>query len=189
MPPSSPALFSLTSKQKLIQLHSGSDLPMIQTPLLPHQKNRLAFLWDGEIPNGKSACNLWATSPLESTFNARHIITKKVVHSFESLSTNTPLGGLLVDDMGLGKIIQVIALIVISKEQLITNPQCSRPTIIICPTCNQKYPSILRLQHCKPKSTVAPLVTHYPRPTSYNVISLSLLTIISPKDLNKPIPL
>ncbi|MBW0528130.1 hypothetical protein O181_067845 [Austropuccinia psidii MF-1] len=86
MPPSYPALFSLTSKQKLIQLPSGSDLPMmtpphsiIQTPLLPHQKTGLAFLWDREIPNGQSAHKLLATSPPESTFNARHIITNKVV--------------------------------------------------------------------------------------------------------------
>ncbi|MBW0493511.1 hypothetical protein O181_033226 [Austropuccinia psidii MF-1] len=47
-----PALFSLSSKQKLIQLPSGSDLPMmtpcqsmINTPLLLHQKTGLAFLW------------------------------------------------------------------------------------------------------------------------------------------------
>ncbi|MBW0482285.1 hypothetical protein O181_022000 [Austropuccinia psidii MF-1] len=53
MPASYPAVLSLTSKQKLIQLPSGSDLPMmtlansiIQTPLLPHQKTGLAFLWD-----------------------------------------------------------------------------------------------------------------------------------------------
>ncbi|MBW0542804.1 hypothetical protein O181_082519 [Austropuccinia psidii MF-1] len=48
-----PAVFSLSSKQKLVQFPSGSDLPMmtpphsiIKTPLLPHQKNGLAFLWD-----------------------------------------------------------------------------------------------------------------------------------------------
>ncbi|MBW0507032.1 hypothetical protein O181_046747 [Austropuccinia psidii MF-1] len=53
MPPSYPAFFSLTSKQKLMQLPSGSDLPMmtpphsiIQTALLPNQKTGLAFLWD-----------------------------------------------------------------------------------------------------------------------------------------------
>ncbi|MBW0506365.1 hypothetical protein O181_046080 [Austropuccinia psidii MF-1] len=33
MPPSYPALFLLTSKQKLIQLPSGSDLPMMTPPL------------------------------------------------------------------------------------------------------------------------------------------------------------
>ncbi|MBW0519083.1 hypothetical protein O181_058798 [Austropuccinia psidii MF-1] len=55
------------------------------------------------------------------------------VSSFKSLSTNTPLGGLLADDMGLGKTIQAISLIDTSKEWLITNPQCSTPTIIICP--------------------------------------------------------
>ncbi|MBW0526874.1 hypothetical protein O181_066589 [Austropuccinia psidii MF-1] len=106
---------------------------IIQTPLLPHQKTGLAFLWDQEIPNGQSACNLWATSPPGCTFNARHIITNKLVSSFESLSTNTPLGGVRAEDMGLGKTIQAIALIGTSKEQLIKNPQCFTPTIIICP--------------------------------------------------------
>ncbi|MBW0537033.1 hypothetical protein O181_076748 [Austropuccinia psidii MF-1] len=101
---------------------------IIQTPLLPHQKTGLAFFWDREIPNGKSACNLWATSPPGSTFNARHIIPNKVVSSFESLSTNTLLGGLLADDMGLSKTIQAISLIGTSKERLITNAQCSTPT-------------------------------------------------------------
>ncbi|MBW0525303.1 hypothetical protein O181_065018 [Austropuccinia psidii MF-1] len=94
---------------------------IIKTPLLPHQKTRLAFLWDQEIPNGQSACNLWATSPPVSPFNARHIITNKVIRSFESLLTNTPLAGLLMDDMGLGKTIQAISLIGTSNEQLITN--------------------------------------------------------------------
>ncbi|MBW0509253.1 hypothetical protein O181_048968 [Austropuccinia psidii MF-1] len=53
IPPSYPALFLLTSKQKLIQLPSGSDLPMrtpphsiIQTALFPHQKTGLAFCCD-----------------------------------------------------------------------------------------------------------------------------------------------
>ncbi|MBW0485825.1 hypothetical protein O181_025540 [Austropuccinia psidii MF-1] len=58
---------------------------------------------------------------------------KKVVSSLKFLLTNTPLGGLLIDDMGLGKTIQAIVLIGTSKEQLMTNPQCSIPTIIICP--------------------------------------------------------
>ncbi|MBW0501013.1 hypothetical protein O181_040728 [Austropuccinia psidii MF-1] len=49
--PSYPAVFSLSSKKKLVQLPSGSDLPMmtlphsiIKTPLLPHQKSILAIL-------------------------------------------------------------------------------------------------------------------------------------------------
>ncbi|MBW0504115.1 hypothetical protein O181_043830 [Austropuccinia psidii MF-1] len=129
--------YSLTSKQKLIQLPSDSDLPMmtpphsiIQTPLLPHQKTRPAFLWDQEIPNGQSAHKLWATSPPGSTIKARHIITNKDVSSFKSLLTNTPLGGLLAEDMGLGKTIRAISLISTSKEGLITNPQRSMPTLL-----------------------------------------------------------
>ncbi|MBW0563053.1 hypothetical protein O181_102768 [Austropuccinia psidii MF-1] len=74
-------------------------------------------------------------TPSGSTFNAMHIITIKGFSSFQSLSTNTPLRGLLADDMGLGKNIQAIALIGTSKEWLITNPKCSTPTIIICPPC------------------------------------------------------
>ncbi|MBW0522702.1 hypothetical protein O181_062417 [Austropuccinia psidii MF-1] len=115
-----PAVFSLSSEQKLIQLPSESDL-VIMTPLLPHQKTGLAFLWDQEIPNGQFTHNLWATLPPESSFNSRHIITNKVISSFKSLSTNTPLGGLLPDDMGLSKTIQAIELIGTSKEQLVTN--------------------------------------------------------------------
>ncbi|MBW0486473.1 hypothetical protein O181_026188 [Austropuccinia psidii MF-1] len=108
---------------------------MVQTPLLPHQKNGLAFLWYQKIPNGQSTHNLWATSPPGSTFTSRNIIAKTIVSSFESLLTNTPLGGLLADDMGLGKSIQAIALIGTCKEWLIKNPQHSTPTIIICPPC------------------------------------------------------
>ncbi|MBW0541897.1 hypothetical protein O181_081612 [Austropuccinia psidii MF-1] len=55
--------------------------------------------------------------------------------TFESLSTNTPLGGLLADDMGLGKTIQALALIGTSKERLFANPHCSMATMIICPPC------------------------------------------------------
>ncbi|MBW0479468.1 hypothetical protein O181_019183 [Austropuccinia psidii MF-1] len=45
-PPLYPAVFSLSSKKKLIQLPSGSEPPIINNPLLPHKKSRLAFLWD-----------------------------------------------------------------------------------------------------------------------------------------------
>ncbi|MBW0469162.1 hypothetical protein O181_008877 [Austropuccinia psidii MF-1] len=48
-------------------------------------------------------------------------MTNKVIRSFESLLTNTPLGELLSDHMGLVETIQDIALIGTSKEQLITN--------------------------------------------------------------------
>ncbi|MBW0505967.1 hypothetical protein O181_045682 [Austropuccinia psidii MF-1] len=135
MPPSYPALFSLTFQQKLIPLPSGSHLPLmtlhhsiIQTALLPHEKTGLAFLWDHKIPNGQAACNLWAISPPGSTFSAGHIFTNKAVSSFEPLLTNTPLGGLLMDDMGLGETIQDIELIGTTKEQLFTNFHCSTPT-------------------------------------------------------------
>ncbi|MBW0558939.1 hypothetical protein O181_098654 [Austropuccinia psidii MF-1] len=107
----------------------------IITPLLHHQKTGLAFLCNQEIPNGQSAHQPWAISPPGSTFNARNIITNTVVSSFELLLTNTPLGGLLVDDMVLGTTIKAIALIGTSKERLITNPHCSTPTMIIFPPC------------------------------------------------------
>ncbi|MBW0541633.1 hypothetical protein O181_081348 [Austropuccinia psidii MF-1] len=84
----------------------------------------------------------------------------------QTLFVDTPLGGMLADDMGLGKIIQATALTGTTKERLITNPQRSMPTIIICSTGNLKYPRMLRLERCKPKSTIVPLVTHYARPTS-----------------------
>ncbi|MBW0484131.1 hypothetical protein O181_023846 [Austropuccinia psidii MF-1] len=98
---------------------------IMKNTLLPHQKTGLAFIWNQEIPKRQSACNLWATSPPGSPFHARNIITNKVISSFKSLLTNTPLGGLLADDMVLGKTIQAIALIGTSKEKLITNAHLS----------------------------------------------------------------
>ncbi|MBW0484601.1 hypothetical protein O181_024316 [Austropuccinia psidii MF-1] len=87
-----PDVFSLSFNQKMIQLPSGSEIPMmnlphsmIQTPLLPHHKTRLALLWDQDILIGQSARNLWATSPPGSNFNSSHIMSNKVVSSFKSL--------------------------------------------------------------------------------------------------------
>ncbi|MBW0494229.1 hypothetical protein O181_033944 [Austropuccinia psidii MF-1] len=72
MPPSYPALFSFTSKQKLIQLPSGSDLPMItpphsimQTPLLPHQKTGLAFFGIEKSPMDNQPVNSGPPHPLD----------------------------------------------------------------------------------------------------------------------------
>ncbi|MBW0484624.1 hypothetical protein O181_024339 [Austropuccinia psidii MF-1] len=134
-PPLYPAVFSLSSKQKLIQL---------PTPL-----------WDQEIPNGPSAHTLWATSPSVCTFNARNIITNKVISSFKLLLTNTPLGGFLGDDIGLGKTIQAIALIGTSKERLITNPHHSTPTLL-----NHQL-AIRNIQACSGWSTAS---QHLPWP-------------------------
>ncbi|MBW0503110.1 hypothetical protein O181_042825 [Austropuccinia psidii MF-1] len=153
-PPLYPAGFSFSSKQKLIQLPSGTYPPMMtppqsmmKTPLLPHQKTGLAFLWDQEIPNGKYSCNLWTTSPPYSTFDARHIITNKVIRSFEFLLTNTPHGGLLADDMGLGKSIEAIALVGTSKERLMTNPHGSTATSL------NHHLAIRNIQACSGWST------------------------------------
>ncbi|MBW0495456.1 hypothetical protein O181_035171 [Austropuccinia psidii MF-1] len=102
-------------------------------PPPPSSKYQTSFSLGSRNPQCQSARNLWVTSPPGSSFNARHITTNKVVSSFESLLTYTPLGGLLADDMGLAKSIQAIPLIGTSKERLITNPQPSTPTIIIFP--------------------------------------------------------
>ncbi|MBW0466826.1 hypothetical protein O181_006541 [Austropuccinia psidii MF-1] len=90
--PLNPVVFSMSPKKKLIQLPSGSDLPMmflphciIENTLLPHEKTGIAFLWHQQIPKGKSACNVWATSSPGSTFNARHIIINKVVSLVDCL--------------------------------------------------------------------------------------------------------
>ncbi|MBW0545170.1 hypothetical protein O181_084885 [Austropuccinia psidii MF-1] len=128
---------------------------MITTALLPHQKTGLAFPWDQEIPNGQSANSLWATSPPGSTFNARNIITNRVISSFKLLLNNTPLGGLLVDYMGLGKTIQAIALIGTSKEQHIKNPQSYMPTLL-----NHQL-AIINIKECSGWSTAS---QHLPWP-------------------------
>ncbi|MBW0530982.1 hypothetical protein O181_070697 [Austropuccinia psidii MF-1] len=68
--------------------------------------------------------------PLGSTLKSRHIITNKMVSSFKSLLTNTTFGGLLADDMGLGRTIQAISLIGTSKKHLIITPNFPTPTVL-----------------------------------------------------------
>ncbi|MBW0586466.1 hypothetical protein O181_126181 [Austropuccinia psidii MF-1] len=99
-------------------------------PPPPSSKDWTSFSLALRNPQWPISCNLWATSLPGSTFNGRHIITNKVVSSFESLLTNTPLVGLLMNDMGLGRTIQAISLIGTSKEQLIENPHCSTPPLL-----------------------------------------------------------
>ncbi|MBW0511156.1 hypothetical protein O181_050871 [Austropuccinia psidii MF-1] len=169
MPASYPSVSSLTSKKKLIQLPSESELPMItlpqsitQTPLLPHQKTGLAFSGIKKSP----------------------MANQPVVSSFESLSTNTSLGGLFADYMGLGKAIQAIALIGTSKEQLIANPHCSMPTMIIFPPClltnwkseisKHAQAGVLqaKIYHCPPHSlSKADILKYDIIITSYNTIT------------------
>ncbi|MBW0546408.1 hypothetical protein O181_086123 [Austropuccinia psidii MF-1] len=80
-------------------------------PTPPSSKTQNSFSLGLRNPQLTIRPYVWATSPPGSTFNSRHIITNKVVSSFESLLTNTPYGGLLADDMGLVKTIQAIVLI------------------------------------------------------------------------------
>ncbi|MBW0533718.1 hypothetical protein O181_073433 [Austropuccinia psidii MF-1] len=77
-----------------------------------------------------SCCFIIDFQAKTDTITQWNIITNKVVSAFESLSTNTPLGGLRADDMGLGKTIQAIALIGTSKERMIANPHCSTPPLL-----------------------------------------------------------
>ncbi|MBW0519299.1 hypothetical protein O181_059014 [Austropuccinia psidii MF-1] len=91
-------------------------------------------------------------------FNARHIIKNKVINSFKSLLTNTPLEGLLADDMEVGKTIQAIALIGTSKEQLITNPHHYH-----LPTSLNHQLEIRNVQACSGWSTES---QHLPLPHS-----------------------
>ncbi|MBW0562630.1 hypothetical protein O181_102345 [Austropuccinia psidii MF-1] len=118
-------LLSPELHSQLLKIPSGNDLPQIQS-LIPflksslnfHQKQGLAFLLDREAPNGKSANSLWLSKPSSSStrINLIHSITKKQVNNLKDSFSNTPLGGLLADDMGLGKSIQCISLIFMTLE-------------------------------------------------------------------------
>ncbi|MBW0573469.1 hypothetical protein O181_113184 [Austropuccinia psidii MF-1] len=106
------------------------------------------------------------TSPPGSTFNSRHIITNKVVSSFQSLLNNTCLYGLLADDMVLGKTIQAIALIDTSKEQLIVKPHHSMPTLL------NHQPAIRNIQEFSHWSTAS---QHLHGPASHSLSKAEIL--------------
>ncbi|MBW0473528.1 hypothetical protein O181_013243 [Austropuccinia psidii MF-1] len=60
-----PAVFSMSSKKKLIQLPSGSDLTIVKSLLLPDEKIGLAFLWIKKSQMGNLPITFGLLHPLD----------------------------------------------------------------------------------------------------------------------------
>ncbi|KAI1499305.1 RAD5-like protein [Biscogniauxia marginata] len=97
----------------------------IQTKLLPHQLQGLAWMTSKENPQlpppgSREVVQLWKR---DSRGNFQNLVSGHVAKDRPALLS----GGLLCDDMGLGKTLQIISLI-------LTNGFHENPTLIIAPT-------------------------------------------------------
>ena len=97
----------------LAAMPMANDPERLCTPLLPYQKQGLAWLLDKENPRvppvgSTDVVQLWKRSP-DSGRLFTNIATNFSIKDKEPILAS---GGILADDMGLGKTLQIIALIV-----------------------------------------------------------------------------
>ena len=132
-------------KEAILYYRKEMDPINLESTLLPHQQQCLAWMWDHE-------------HPLDTINNAPDTVfqcyLKKddyYVHLISEKTTTTPIfkGMIVADDMGLGKTISAIALILLDK-------QCSSdyfgPTLIVCPKTLLDNWSDQIEEHTKPNS-------------------------------------
>jgi SWI/SNF-related matrix-associated actin-dependent regulator of chromatin subfamily A3 len=95
---------SLTRNQSLVGLE-GDD--RLKTKLLPHQKQALDFMEERESGPIRDKYRLWKPCEVDGKPCYRHLVTNNVSH-LEHTETG---GGILADEMGMGKTLSILALI------------------------------------------------------------------------------
>ncbi|KAH6991382.1 SNF2 family N-terminal domain-containing protein [Ilyonectria sp. MPI-CAGE-AT-0026] len=127
---------SLSRSRNLERMQAGT---MIQTPLLPHQETALCFMMQRELGPIPLEFRLWVPERNLMTTLYRHQLTDA-----ESADQPNELGGgILADDMGMGKSLSTLALITATLEDAHSWSQygaanfekCrSRATLVIVPS-------------------------------------------------------
>lgn len=142
------------TEEALAALPMTPQLEALATTLLPYQLQGLNWLRDREFPRLPASPNgtvqLWKRDP-----RSRDMFTNIAT----SDTTKTPelaSGGILADDMGLGKIIQIIALMVSDPNR------GSGPTLIVAPLSVMSNWSGQIEKHVKPEHALRVFTYHGP---------------------------
>lgn len=121
-------------EKDLAALPASEQPPSILTPLLPYQKQGLHWMMQREQPQlpsveGKEMVQFWVARKRPGHAQSSSIVYHNIAanHTTEK-PPSLARGGILADDMGLGKSLQTIALIAATKRELTT-----KPTLIVCP--------------------------------------------------------
>lgn len=127
--------------------------PAIVTALLPHQKKALHFLTEKEKPRRygteeKDNSSLWR---VKYKPNGQKLFFEIVSGIEQTEEPAEVLGGLLADMMGLGKTIEMLALIVSTRKHA---EQFSQSSLIRSSTADARF-----LSHSKATLLIAPLST------------------------------
>ncbi|KIV77394.1 hypothetical protein PV11_09191 [Exophiala sideris] len=122
---------------------------IVQTPLLPHQKQALTFMLQHEQPRtfGKEESensSLWRCKTTKTGGTVYHEVVSGITLKDEP---DQVLGGLLADVMGLGKTLEALSLVGSTSEESVTFGQekvvredqnifllNTKATLIVCPT-------------------------------------------------------
>ena len=129
----------------------------LQTQLLPYQRQALAWLLEKENPELPSvgtdnAVQLWK----RSKHNPRVFTNIATNFSLKDKAPTLASGGILSDDMGMGKTLEMISLMVADSKVFST----SKTTLIIAPVGVMSNWSEQIAQHIKPEHALRVLVYH-----------------------------
>lgn len=140
-----------TGEEALSQLPFADQPPALLTKLLPHQLQGLAWLIDRENP----------TLPPAGSSDIVQLWKRSMGNVFTNVATNYTLakprlasGGILADDMGVGKTLQIISL-------LLADPaRTKQPTLIVCPLSVMSNWSGQIRSHVRPEHGLKVLIYH-----------------------------
>ncbi|KAF2181727.1 hypothetical protein K469DRAFT_691814 [Zopfia rhizophila CBS 207.26] len=102
-----------TSLKRSHRLHGLEGDGRLKTPLLPHQKEALEFMTQRESGPIPEEFFLWKADDIEGQPCFRHVVTKQTCR----LSPSELGGGILADEMGMGKSLSLLALVLKMLEK------------------------------------------------------------------------
>ena len=141
----------------LAQMPMAECPKKLRTQLLPYQRQGLAWLLEKENPQlppegSDDAIQLWKRSA-----KGRNIFTNIATNfSLQNQKPDLASGGILSDDMGMGKTLEMIALMVAATKE----ERSSKSTLIIAPVGVMSNWSGQIAHHVKPEEALRVLVFH-----------------------------
>ncbi len=148
-----------SSEDVLAQMPMAECPTKLQTQLLPYQRQALAWLLEKENPQLPPEGSVDAVQLWKRSARGREVFTNIATNfALQNQKPKLASGGILSDDMGMGKTLEMIALMVTDKD--IGSTSTSKSTLIIAPVGVMSNWSGQIEHHVKAEHALRVLVYH-----------------------------